>query len=75
MARIGPATLSERLHRIEGQVRGVDKLILAEQPVDQILTQIQAIIASLESTKLEVVKKQIKDSVMEQLEKAVDLLK
>ena len=49
MAKIGPSTLSDRLHRIEGQVRGVDNLIVNNEVPEKILIQVQAIISSLES--------------------------
>ncbi len=40
--------LLDRLARIEGQVRGVSKMIQERRPCDQVLTQIMAARAALE---------------------------
>lgn len=40
--------LLERLARIEGQVRGIGKMVQERRPCDQVLTQIMAARAALE---------------------------
>jgi len=40
--------LLDRLARIEGQVRGVSKMVQERRPCDQVLTQIMAARAALE---------------------------
>ena len=46
-------TLIKRLHRIEGQVRGVERMVEDERYCIDILTQISAINTALESLGLE----------------------
>ena len=43
------ATLVKRLHRIEGQVRGVEKMVADDRYCIDILTQISAVSTALES--------------------------
>ncbi len=75
MAKKGPSTIQDRLHRIEGQVRGVEKMVDANADVQNITIQIQAIISSLESVKLELVKNQMRETLLAQVESVVSLLK
>lgn len=75
MAKKGPSSIQDRLHRIEGQVRGVEKLVEQGEDVSKVLVQMQAIISSLESAKLELVKAQMKKSILAQLDIAVTMLK
>jgi DNA-binding FrmR family transcriptional regulator len=75
MAKKGPSTIQDRLHRIEGQIRGIEKLIDSGAPLEQVAVQIQAVISSLESTKLELIKQQMRDKLMAQLDGVVSLLK
>ena len=75
MAKKGPSSLEDRLHRIEGQVRGVEKLIKADEPAEKIAIQLQAVISSLESVKLELIKKQMKEKLMVEVDSLVNLLK
>lgn len=44
----GAQDLLDRLARIEGQVRGVSKMVQERRPCDQVLTQIMAARAALE---------------------------
>lgn len=74
MPKKGPSTLQERLHRIEGQVRGVENLLNSGEGVEKISVQIQAIVSSLESLKLELIKKQIKKELLKNIEVAETLL-
>ena len=43
------AALVKRLHRIEGQVRGIERMVEEERYCNDILTQISAINTALES--------------------------
>lgn len=65
----------DRLHRIEGQIRGVEKLLQNEEPIEKVIPQIQAVMSSLESVKLELVKEQVRQSILSNLDEAVSLLK
>lgn len=75
MPKAGPSTIEERLHRIEGQIRGVERLVEEAQPAEKVMTQIQAIISSLESVKIEIVKNEVRAKLLESLDEAVSMLK
>ncbi|HVX92583.1 MAG TPA: metal-sensing transcriptional repressor, partial [Candidatus Dojkabacteria bacterium] len=64
MAKKGPSSIQDRLHRIEGQVRGIEKLIEQNAEAEKIIMQLDAVISSLESTKLELIKAEIKKSLL-----------
>ena len=46
--------LVKRLHRIEGQVRGIERMVVDERYCIDILTQIAAVNTALESLALEI---------------------
>jgi DNA-binding FrmR family transcriptional regulator len=50
----GKDALLKRLHRIEGQVRGVERMIVDERYCIDILTQISAANTALEAVALEI---------------------
>jgi DNA-binding FrmR family transcriptional regulator len=50
----GKDALVKRLHRIEGQVRGVERMVVDERYCIDILTQIAAVNTALESLALEI---------------------
>ncbi|MBD3329685.1 metal-sensing transcriptional repressor [Candidatus Dojkabacteria bacterium] len=75
MPKKGPATIEDRLHRIEGQIRGIEKMMESGKDIDQVVSQIQAVTSSLESVKLALIKKQIRTKLNQQLDSVVDLLK
>jgi CsoR family transcriptional regulator, copper-sensing transcriptional repressor len=50
----GKDALVKRLHRIEGQVRGIEQMVVDERYCIDILTQIAAVNTALESLALEV---------------------
>jgi CsoR family transcriptional regulator, copper-sensing transcriptional repressor len=50
----GKDALVKRLHRIEGQVRGIERMVVGERYCIDILTQIAAVNTALESLALEV---------------------
>jgi len=64
-----------RLHRIEGQVRGIEKMIVMNKDIKQILIQIQAVMSALDSVKSSMIKKQIKDELIRSFEAVVNLIK
>ncbi|HNZ70456.1 MAG TPA: metal-sensing transcriptional repressor [Candidatus Dojkabacteria bacterium] len=75
MAKKGPASISDRLNRVEGQIRGIEKLIAEGESTEKILPQLQAIISGIENVKLEMIKEQMKKQLLSELDKVVDLLK
>ncbi len=46
--------LAKRLHRIEGQVRGIEKMVLDDRYCIDVLTQIAAVNTALESLAFEI---------------------
>jgi DNA-binding FrmR family transcriptional regulator len=50
----GKEALVRRLHRIEGQVRGIERMVVEERYCVDILTQIAAVSTALESVALEI---------------------
>ena len=56
-------TLVKRLHRIEGQVRGVEKMVVDDRYCIDILTQIGAVTTALESLGLQILDEHVKHCV------------
>jgi len=75
MPQKGPSTIDQRLRRIEGQVRGIEKMCQSGLEVSKILIQLQAVISSLESVKTELIKKEIKEKLLENIDSTIDLIK
>jgi len=75
MAKKGPSTVQERINRIQGQLQGVEKMLQKNDKPDLVISQIKAITSSLESLRLEIVKKQLKNKMLEELDGVVSLLK
>jgi DNA-binding FrmR family transcriptional regulator len=50
----GKDALVKRLHRIEGQVRGVERMVVDERYCIDILTQIAAVSTALEAVALQI---------------------
>jgi DNA-binding FrmR family transcriptional regulator len=75
MPKKGESTIEDRLHRIEGQIRGVERMVESGQELDKVLTQLQAVISSLESVKLQLVKRSIKKNMEEKVLNVIDVLK
>jgi DNA-binding FrmR family transcriptional regulator len=65
--------IQNRVSRIEGQVGGVKRMIGRNDDEDKVMTQLQAVISSLESLKLELVKKQMKETLIEDVRKSLGL--
>jgi DNA-binding FrmR family transcriptional regulator len=49
----GKDSFVKRLHRIEGQVRGIERMVVEERYCVDVLTQIAAVSTALESVALE----------------------
>lgn len=54
-----------RVHKILGQLEGVEKMIAGHRPLPQIVQQIQAAIAGLVSLKLELLKRHFSECLAE----------
>lgn len=65
--------IQNRVSRIEGQVGGVKRMIDRNDQEDKVMTQLQAVISSLESLKLELVKKQMKETLIEDIRRSLGL--
>lgn len=68
-----PRNIQNRIKRVRGQVEGVKKMIVSGESGDKIMTQLQASISSLESLKTEMIKQQMKASVVEDVKKSLGL--
>jgi DNA-binding FrmR family transcriptional regulator len=55
--------LSRRMHRIEGQVRGIEKMIDEDRYCIDILTQISAVSTALEAVGLKILEDHVKHCV------------
>ena len=60
--------LTKRLHRIEGQVRGVERMIEDDRYCIDILTQISAVNTALESLAFQLLDQHVKHCVARALE-------
>jgi DNA-binding FrmR family transcriptional regulator len=65
--------IKNRVNRIEGQVGGVKRMISNNENEEKVMTQLQAVISSLESLKLELVKQQMKETLVEDVRKSLGL--
>lgn len=65
--------IQNRVSRIEGQIGGIKKMIIKNTEEEKVMIQLQAIISSLESLKLELVKKQLKETLVEDVRKSLEL--
>jgi len=64
-----------RIKRIEGQVRGIARMIEARQDPRQIVIQISAIAAALDTIKIHIVEEATKKKLLESIETLSELLK
>lgn len=65
--------IENRIRRVEGQVGGVRKMILSRENSSKVMTQLQASISSLESLKTELIKQQMKESMIEEVKRSLGL--
>ena len=68
-----PKRIQNRVNRIEGQIKGIKRMMMSDIDEDKVMIQLQAVISSLESLKLELVQKQMKESLMEDIKKSLGL--
>ncbi len=68
-----PKNIQNRIKRVEGQVGGVKKMIVSGETDTKVMTQLQACISSLESLKTELIKLQMKESMVEDVRKSLGL--
>ena len=68
-----PKKIQNRVNRIEGQIKGIKRMMISDTDEDKVMIQLQAVISSLESLKLELVQKQMKESLMEDIKKSLGL--
>lgn len=68
-----PKNVQNRIRRVEGQVSGVRKMIVAGESDEKVMTQLQACISSLESLKTELIKYQMKESMVKDVKKSLGL--
>jgi DNA-binding FrmR family transcriptional regulator len=59
--------LIKRLHRIEGQVRGIERMVEEERYCIDILTQISAVTTALESLSVKVLEDHVRHCVTDAL--------
>ena len=59
----GKEALVKRLHRIEGQVRGIERMVEDERYCIDILTQISAVSTALESVALKLLEEHVSHCV------------
>lgn len=65
--------IQNRVNRIEGQVGGVKRMMASDSDEEKIMTQLQAVISSLESLKLELVKENMKQTLVKDVKKSLGL--
>lgn len=68
-----PKNIQNRINRVGGQVEGVKKMIISGENDTKVMTQLQACISSLESLKTELIKQQMKESMVEDVRKSLGL--
>jgi DNA-binding FrmR family transcriptional regulator len=68
-----PVKIQNRIKRVEGQVSGVKNMIVKGDSDTRVMTQLQACISSLESLKIELVKQQMKESMLEDIKETLGM--
>jgi len=68
-----PKGIQNRIKRVGGQVEGVKRMIVQGERGDKVMTQLQASISSLESLKTELIKQQMKESIVEDVKKSLGM--
>jgi DNA-binding FrmR family transcriptional regulator len=68
-----PKGIENRIKRVEGQVSGVRKMIQENEINTKVMTQLQACISSMESLKTEMLKQEMKQTLVEDVKKSLGL--
>ena len=63
----GKDSLVKRLHRIEGQVRGIERMVVEERYCIDVLTQIAAVSTALEGVALQILDDHVTNCVADAL--------
>lgn len=64
-----------RLRRIEGQVRGIQKMLQEDKDISQVVIQVQAITSALDSVRTELIKTELKNEILKSLDNITNLIK
>lgn len=75
MPKKGKSSPKTRLNRVAGQINGVVRMMDEGRSEDQILSQLQAAISSLEALKLEMIKSQVRREMIDSLDNSLEALK
>ena len=68
-----PKNIQNRIKRVGGQVDGVKKMIVSGQDAEKVMTQLQACISSLESLQTEMIKQEMKESMVRDIKKSLGI--
>ena len=68
-----PTKIVHRIKRIVGQTNGVSNMIEKGESDSKVMTQLQACISSLESLKTELIKQQMKETMLEDIKETLGL--
>lgn len=68
-----PTKIVHRIRRIVGQTNGVSNMIERGDSDSKVMTQLQACISSLESLKTELIKQQMKETMLEDIKETLGL--
>jgi len=68
-----PTKIVHRIKRIVGQANGVSNMIEKGESDNKVMTQLQACISSLESLKTELIKQQMKETMLEDIKETLGL--
>ena len=74
MTKTAQKQIVNRLHRIEGQVRGIEKMLDGAEEVENVLMQLDAVKASVDSLKRNYVKEHVRSTLYEEFESILKLI-
>lgn len=75
MPKRGKSFIQDRINRAQGQINAVETMIVDGGELRKVINQLQAAISSLESIKLELIKKKVKDNIEVEISSVLDMLK
>jgi DNA-binding FrmR family transcriptional regulator len=68
-----PKNIKNRIRRIQGQVKGVNRMMDEQESYSKVMTQLQAVISSLESLKTEMMRQKMKESIVSDVKKTLGI--
>ena len=74
MTKTAKKKLVNRLHRLSGQLRGIEKMIDNNEEVHNVLMQVDAIKAGADSFKRNYVKEHVRSTLSTELESILEIL-